>query len=147
MQPWEGVERADIMYMDQNSALTNLLIDKGYLTPDSSSSAGLQYYIEVKTTMGACVTPFYMSNRQFKMVRVSFQTPCTVVLKLTLSQMQEYSSSNANSRCAKEIYVIFRVFNLGSDSIGLKVLVDPESIRQRGEIEFTAKTWSVVARE
>jgi hypothetical protein len=61
--------------------------------------------------------------------------------------MQEYTNSNANSQRAKEIYVIFRVVNLGNDSIGVKVLVDLESIRQRGEIEFTAKTWSVVARE
>lgn len=60
------------MYMDHNSALTNLLIDKGYLPPDYSSGAGLQYHIEVKTTMRACVTPFYMSNRQYKMVSISF---------------------------------------------------------------------------
>ena len=61
--------------------------------------------------------------------------------------MQKYTNSNANSRRAEEIYVIFRVFNLRKDSIGLKILVDPESIRQRGELEFTPTTWSVVARE
>jgi hypothetical protein len=60
--------------------------------------------------------------------------------------MQEYTNSNAESRRTESIYVIFRVFNLGNDSIGLKVLVDPESIRQRGELAFTAETWSVVAR-
>jgi len=60
--------------------------------------------------------------------------------------MQEYTNSNAESGRTERIYVIFRVFNLGNDSIGLKVLVDPESIRQRGELAFTAETWSVVAR-
>jgi hypothetical protein len=60
--------------------------------------------------------------------------------------MQKYTNSNTESRQTESIYVIFRVFNLGNDSIGLKVLVDPESIRQRGELAFTAETWSVVAR-
>jgi hypothetical protein len=61
--------------------------------------------------------------------------------------MQKYTNSNANNGRTEDIYVIFRVFNLGNDSIGFKVLVDPESIRQRGELEFTAVTWSVVTRD
>jgi hypothetical protein len=60
--------------------------------------------------------------------------------------MQMYTNSNVNGRRTEDIYVIFRVFNLGNDSIGLKILVDPESLRQRGELAFTAVTWSVVAR-
>lgn len=40
--------------------------------------------------------------------------------------------------------MIFRVFNLGSNSIGVKLLVDPEGMRQRGELVFTAETWSVI---
>ncbi|OQV07282.1 hypothetical protein CLAIMM_11737 [Cladophialophora immunda] len=127
LHPWNGIETADITYADHDSTLTNLLIDKGYLASDTWAGARLQYYIEVKTTTGACETPFYMSKRQYKM-------------------MQMYTNSNANSRRTENIYVIFRVFNLGTDSIGLKVLVDPESVRQRGELTFTAATWSVVAK-
>jgi hypothetical protein len=59
--------------------------------------------------------------------------------------MQEYTNSNPDNRQTEKIYVIFRVFNLGNDSIGLKVLVDPEGMRLRGELAFTALTWSVVA--
>jgi len=66
--------------------------------------------------------------------------------------MQQYTNSNAQitngdaeNRRKKNVYIIFRVFNLGSDSIGLKLLVDPESMRQREELAFTAETWSVVA--
>jgi Ino eighty subunit 1 len=59
--------------------------------------------------------------------------------------MQNQSNNNnAESRQTAGLYVIFRVFNLGIDSVGLKVLVDPESMRQRGELAFTAETWSVV---
>jgi hypothetical protein len=60
--------------------------------------------------------------------------------------MQKYTRSNDEGRRTDSVYVIFRVFNLGNDSIGLKVLVDPESIRQRGELAFTAEAWSVVAK-
>jgi hypothetical protein len=55
------------------------------------------------------------------------------------------SISNAETRQANSIYVIFRVFNLGNDSIGLKVLVDPVTMRQRGELAFTTEKWSVIA--
>jgi len=42
------------------------------------------------------------------------------------------------------IYVIFRVFNLDQESIGFRVYVDPEVMRARGKLLFTATTWSVV---
>jgi hypothetical protein len=59
--------------------------------------------------------------------------------------MQELSSNNTETRQTNGIYAIFRVFNLGSDSIGLKVLVDPETMRQRGELAFATERWSVIA--
>jgi hypothetical protein len=60
--------------------------------------------------------------------------------------MQNLSVNNAETRQMNSMYVIFRVFNLGNDSIGLKVLVDPGTLRQPGELAFTAETWSVIAR-
>jgi hypothetical protein len=71
LHSWNGRETADITYADHNSTLTNLLIDKGYLSSDTWAGAKLRYYIEVKTTMGACETPFYMSKHQYKMVSFS----------------------------------------------------------------------------
>ena len=59
--------------------------------------------------------------------------------------MQSVSNNNADSRRTESVYVVFRVFNLGEDDVGLRVLVDPESMRQREELAFTAETWSVVA--
>ena len=43
-----------------------------------------------------------------------------------------------------EIYLIIRVFNLGKDSMGLRVYFDPESLRKSGELVFTEESWSVV---
>ena len=43
-----------------------------------------------------------------------------------------------------EVYVIFRVYNLGQDKMGLKVYVDPETHRSQGKLLFTGNEWSVV---
>ena len=56
-------------------------------------------------------------------------------------------NSNHDNGNLKTVYVVFRVFNLGSDNIGLRVLVDPESMRLQDELSFTAESWSVVAAE
>ena len=42
-----------------------------------------------------------------------------------------------------EIYILFRVFNIDKAQIGLKIFVDPEMARQRGELNFTVDTWAV----
>lgn len=36
-----------------------------------------------------------------------------------------------------EVYVIFRVFNLGAESTGLAIYVDPQEQRRTGKLEFT----------
>ena len=42
-----------------------------------------------------------------------------------------------------EIYMVFRVFWLNSDRIGLRVYTDPEQLRQNGRLLFRGKTWAV----
>ena len=42
-----------------------------------------------------------------------------------------------------EVYMIFRVFWLNDDGIGLSVYFDPEKLRQEGQLVFTGQTWSV----
>ena len=44
------------------------------------------------------------------------------------------------------IYMIFRVYNLGraDQPLGLKVYLDPETLRLANQLEFTARSWSVV---
>ena len=40
------------------------------------------------------------------------------------------------------VYIIFRVFDL-KGKIGLRVYVDPEAVRQHGELDFHIETWAV----
>lgn len=42
-----------------------------------------------------------------------------------------------------EIYMIFRVYYLGSEGMGLKVYVNPESLRQEGRLIFSPESYSV----
>lgn len=70
MAAWNGRETADIVYEDNGSVLTELLIDKGYLAQDQWRGSMPEYFIEVKSTTGSRDMPFYMSKHQYQ--RVSF---------------------------------------------------------------------------
>jgi len=54
--------------------------------------------------------------------------------------------SSLSSGVIKELYVIFRVYNLGTDKVSCKVLFDPVGLKARGQLHFTAESWSVVTR-
>jgi hypothetical protein len=41
------------------------------------------------------------------------------------------------------IYALFRVFNLGKESMGLKIFIDPEQQRSRGVLRFTADKYTI----
>ncbi len=58
----------------------------------------------------------------------------------------QHNSNHDNGNLAS-VYVVFRVFNLGKDNIGLRILVDPESMRLQDKLSFSAESWSVVAAE
>ncbi|KAF2965913.1 hypothetical protein GQX73_g7664 [Xylaria multiplex] len=68
MGPWTGIETADFVYTDFDSDLTQILIDGGYLDQEVWKGQAPTYYIDVKTTMGGCETPFFMSKSQCKRV-------------------------------------------------------------------------------
>ncbi|KAK4235362.1 hypothetical protein C8A03DRAFT_36794 [Achaetomium macrosporum] len=121
MEPWERRETADIVYEDVESVLTEWLIDCGYLDRAHWQDARPRYYIEVKTTTGPSVTPFYMSRRQFELMRAV------------------HSDAEERSR----VYMIFRVYGLESERIGMHVYLDPEYLRLDGQLVFTGEVWSV----
>ncbi|KAK7947037.1 uncharacterized protein PG986_011358 [Apiospora aurea] len=123
-----GPETSDITYDDTDGALTNLLVAKDYIPVQVNSGERIGYSIEVKTTTDACETPFYMSNSQYLM-------------------MQRQSIQNASQQSPDKIYLIFRVYHIGRSSIGLRILVDPERLKQTGTLAFTANTWSVAIRD
>jgi hypothetical protein len=43
-----------------------------------------------------------------------------------------------------EVYIIMRVYWASSQRIGMRIYVDPEQLRQDGELLFTGETWSIV---
>ncbi|KAF0329343.1 ino80 chromatin remodeling complex protein [Colletotrichum asianum] len=122
MEPWSDRETSDIVYEDVSKQLTSLLVRQGYLeTRWLSRPRGPKYFIEVKTTTMSCETAFYMSKAQYQRMR-----------------------NNLVTDDSDTMYVIFRVYNLGQKDIGLKVYVDPETLRLAGRLKFTGETWSVV---
>ena len=44
---------------------------------------------------------------------------------------------------SNKIYVVFRVYNLGRDSLNVRLYVDPEAHRRQGSLEFAQHTWTV----
>lgn len=44
-----------------------------------------------------------------------------------------------------DIYVIFRVYYLGRDDMGLEIYLDPERLRSQGRLAFTAEAWTIIA--
>ncbi|KAF5624990.1 ATPase-like ATP-binding domain protein [Fusarium sp. NRRL 52700] len=120
LQAWMGRETADLVYVDTEGHLTNTLIGCGYLGHDEWHGARPKYYIEVKTTTGPCSTAFYMSGKQYQL-------------------MQQIHHTDDHS----EIYMVFRVFQINSDGIGLCVYTDPEKLRQDGRLLFKGQAWSI----
>jgi hypothetical protein len=55
--------------------------------------------------------------------------------------MRHVDTENDNQA---SVYVIIRVYNLGRDSVGMKVYVNPGLMEVRGELVFRTETWSVV---
>ncbi|KJK63796.1 hypothetical protein P875_00064712 [Aspergillus parasiticus SU-1] len=125
LEPWGGRETADLVYTDSEGTLTSFLVAKDYLSSDRWAGKCPRFYLEVKSTTSTCETPFYMSKYQYE-------------------RMQTFSEDESESSELDAIYIIFRVFNIGTDSVGMKVYVDPERMRRRRHLVFTAETWSIV---
>jgi len=45
---------------------------------------------------------------------------------------------------APEVYIILRVFNLGKETIDMRVYVDPKGIEEGGDLIFTPESYSVL---
>ncbi|KAE8338025.1 hypothetical protein BDV24DRAFT_177138 [Aspergillus arachidicola] len=125
LEPWGGRETADLVYTDSEGTLTSFLVAKDYLSSERWAGKRPRFYLEVKSTTSTCETPFYMSKYQYE-------------------RMQTFSEDESESSDLDAIYIIFRVFNIGTDSVGMKVYVDPERMRRRRHLVFTAETWSIV---
>lgn len=59
-----------------------------------------------------------------------------MLIKPTI-QMRSSTNGVSGMQNQDTIYVIFRVFNLNNDDVGLKIYVDPERLRQTNKLTFT----------
>ncbi|RSL61952.1 hypothetical protein CEP54_005994 [Fusarium duplospermum] len=115
---WNHRETSDFEYDDSEGALTELMIDNGYLDRDIWENKKPRYYLEVKTTTGPCESPFYMSKGQYRL-------------------MHECRDST------DKIYVVFRVYEVEKTAVQLRVYVNPAKLEGSGRLIYTAETWSV----
>ena len=44
------------------------------------------------------------------------------------------------------VYIIFRVFNMFSDKINVKLYIDPAELERQGELDFSTDTYTVRAK-
>ena len=61
--------------------------------------------------------------------------------------MQQYSIAAKGVSNSPTVYLIFRVYNIDSPWVGLKVYVDPNKMRKNGSLVFTEETWAVTPRD
>ncbi|KAE9369948.1 hypothetical protein N431DRAFT_381328 [Stipitochalara longipes BDJ] len=125
LRAWPEDETSDIVYDDINGVLTRLMISLGYLNADHWAGKTPKYNIEVKCTMGDCAMPCFVGQKQVNLMESSTNGP----------------HGNENQTV---VYALFRVFNLGKSSMGLKIYIDPAEQRRVGKLAFTSKTYSVV---
>ncbi|RYP79019.1 hypothetical protein DL770_006764 [Monosporascus sp. CRB-9-2] len=116
MCSWVGVETSDLEYEDEAGTLTDALVRHEFLA-DEHRGRRPRYYIEVKTTPGPCDAPFFMSHAQYE-------------------KMKRFSTGDS-------IYIIFRVFNLYTNQVNVKLYVDPAKLEREGQLVFTADRWTV----
>lgn len=57
-------------------------------------------------------------------------------IPLTSAQMSELTNNES-------LYMIFRVFNMGKKSIGVRIYMNPDQMRLEGRLRFTADRWTV----
>jgi hypothetical protein len=58
--------------------------------------------------------------------------------------MQRYKLAAQSPVAESKIYVIFRVFDLGKDTMNLRIYIDPESLRLQDRLRFAPESYNVV---
>ncbi|QGA16253.1 hypothetical protein EYB26_003920 [Talaromyces marneffei] len=126
LEPWTGAEIADIVYHDSAKTLTQILMDNGYLPRLPLLFQRPRYLIEVKSTTGACDNAFFISKSQYR-----------------LMQEHTFDPLNIKPPEVNTIYMIFRVYNLGTDNMRLRIYMNPDVLRRRNVLRFTPESYSV----
>ncbi|KAF1938515.1 hypothetical protein EJ02DRAFT_457780 [Clathrospora elynae] len=128
MPSWIGSETADIVYTDRDGCLTRWLrrnCTGGFpdeIDDDDEADFGeepIKYFLEVKSTLGDRGSRFFLSGGQYRRMQGMEITP---------------------DERPKRVYVIMRVYNLGTQDVGLSIFVDPLSMNG-SVLEFKVQGW------
>lgn len=139
LSSWPPPEISDLVYETNSSLFEHFLRRRSYnrdQLPSWPVSGGdpIQWLVEVKTTTGPCSTPFFMSKNQHQLMKDH-------ALNREVSQFQAPLIARP-----KTVYVIFRVYNLLNNNIGLAIFVDPWHLKDN-VLQFVADPWKVIAPE
>lgn len=139
LQSWPPPETSDLVYEDNSGLFEQFVRQRSYngdQLPHWPALGGnpIKWLIEVKTTTGPCSTPFFMSKNQYQLMK--HHTLNREVLPFQATLIGRPST----------VYVLFRVYNLLSNNIGLASFVDPWHLRDN-VLEFVADPWKVIPPE
>lgn len=60
------------------------------------------------------------------------------------TQMKRTTNGPEGDQNQTAVYALFRVYNLGRSSMGLKIYIDPAEQRRTGKLAFTSEKYAVV---
>ncbi|KAF4626332.1 hypothetical protein G7Y89_g11830 [Cudoniella acicularis] len=131
--------QTDIIFDDEDGDFTQYLIDKLYLGPERYRGAKPKYFIEVKTMLKKCDTRFYMSKSQYGQVSLpEYAFQWFAETNIYLLQMHDIAAKQDD--VVQDVYLIFRVFHLDTQNIGLRIYSDP------GELDFAEESYTVTPK-
>ncbi|KAG8157080.1 hypothetical protein KVR01_013070 [Diaporthe batatas] len=110
---FQGLERdfSDFTYVDASGQMRALLSDVG-IEPHAAWSNATKFHLEVKSTLGSCAEPIFVSQNQ-------------------VDKMREFHGT------AKDAYILLRVFNVeDSKNVGIKFFDDPWSLYMDNVLKF-----------
>ncbi|KAF2187478.1 hypothetical protein K469DRAFT_749209 [Zopfia rhizophila CBS 207.26] len=123
LENWHGSEEtSDIVYDDCEGKLTTLLIDHAYLNSTHWTGRHPTYYIEVKATPSSLNAPFFVRSKQYGLME-------SMILP--------------EDGVSENVYLVARVFNLGLPEMGLKLYLDPASLRRDRRLLFKPNKYEV----
>lgn len=139
LRSWPPPETSDFVYETSSPLFEDFVRQRSYNRDQFPSWPAfgrrpIKWLIEVKTTTGPCSTPFFMSKNQYQLMKHHAFNRGVLPLQAPLIARP------------KTVYVIFRVYNLLSNNIGLAIFVDPWHLKDN-VLEFVADPWKVIPPE
>jgi hypothetical protein len=132
MDNWFGAEEADIMYCTDSPDFVRFLLDCSATAEyppflDKPLTRPVNFHLEVKSTTGPCHAPFFVSQKQYRIMR-------------------DMSCNPDQTETPEALYVVLRVYSLASSEIRVTAYINPWQLQggtQRGMLEFTADPYRV----